>query len=152
VPAALAYKAINTMDSMIGYKHERYFYFGKAAARLDDLANFVPSRLTAGLCVLAAFVLGMSWRNAVRMILRDAKKQPSPNSGYPEAAFAGALRIRLGGTNFYDGRESRKAYLGDAERTLSVDLYSDVHRLLYGTCALALLIALALSAFTQGFL
>ena len=91
-------------------------FFGRAAARLDDIANFLPSRLTAGLVVVAAFLLNLRWRKAFRIVLRDASTQPSPNSGYPESAFAGALCIRLGGTNFYDGRQIQKAYIGDPER------------------------------------
>lgn len=145
-PAALTYKAINTLDSMVGYKNERYFYFGKFAARLDDIANFVPARLTALLVALAALLVHLPWRNALRIVRRDARLQPSPNSGYPEAAFAGALGIRLGGLNFYGGEPSRKAYLGDAQNPLTVDLYLRVRRLFYATSAVALGGSLAAAA------
>lgn len=147
VPAALTYKAINTLDSMIGYKNERYFYFGKLAARLDDVANVVPARLTAALVAVAAWLLCLPWRNVLRIVSRDAHLQPSPNSGYPEAAFAGALGIRLGGLNFYGGRPSEKAYLGDAQNALALELYPEVRRLFYATSLLMLALSLALAAF-----
>ena len=152
IPAALAYKSINTMDSMIGYRNDRYLYFGRIAARLDDVANFVPARLTAALAVLASLVLGLEWRGALRVVLRDARSQPSPNSGFPEAAFAGALRIRLGGTNSYAGREVWKAYLGDPKRQLALEMFPQVRRLLYATCGLGLVMSLALSALWWRFL
>jgi len=146
VPAALTYKAINTMDSMIGYKNDQYLFFGRVAARLDDVANFIPSRIAASLAILASLFLRLAWRNALHITLRDASLQPSPNSGYPQAAFAGALRIRLGGTNFYGGQETRKAYLGDPERSLGLETYSEVRRLLYGTSVIALFASLAFLA------
>jgi len=146
VPAALAYKAINTLDSMIGYKNKHYFYFGKFAARLDDLANFVPARLTAVLVAAAAWCLHLSWRNALQIVRRDAHLQPSPNSGYPEAAFAGALGIRLGGLNFYGGRPSHKAYLGDTQNPLTIELYAQVRRLFYATSIAMLAVSLAATA------
>jgi adenosylcobinamide-phosphate synthase len=97
-PAGMAaYKAINTLDSMCGYKDERYKEFGWASARMDDLANLVPARLSAALVWICALLPGFSARRAVAATLRDAANQPSPNSGYPEAAFAGALGVRLGG-------------------------------------------------------
>jgi adenosylcobinamide-phosphate synthase len=104
VPFAMAYKAINTLDSMIGHADERDFYFGKVAARLDDVANFLPSRLTAlGITVTAAVVGGASSATALDTWLLDGMKHRSPNAGQPESAMAGALRVRLGGENFYEG-------------------------------------------------
>ena len=150
--AALAYKSINTMDSMIGYRNDRYLYFGRVAARLDDVVNFIPSRLTAGLAMLASLILGLQWRSALRVVLRDANSQPSPNSGFPEAAFAGALGIRLGGTNSYGGRKTWKAHLGNPERPLVPELFPQARRLLYGTCGLGLLMSLGLSAIWGRFL
>lgn len=109
---ALAYRAANTLDSMVGYRNERYLHFGWAAARLDDLLNFLPARLT-GLCMLvAARLLRLDWRGAWRAWRRDAGRHPSPNAGIPEAAAAGALRVRLGGTNYYGGVASHRAHLG----------------------------------------
>jgi adenosylcobinamide-phosphate synthase len=143
VPAAIAYKAINTLDSMFGYKNERYLYFGRASARLDDVANYLPARITAALVAVSALFLGLSWKKAIEIVRRDARSQPSPNSGYPEAAYAGALGIRLGGTNVYGGRLSHKAYLGDAEQALTVDVQPKVRRLLYATSTLAVAVAIA---------
>lgn len=113
VPLACAYRVINTLDSMVGYKNERYLNFGWFSARLDDLANYLPARLTALLLLGSALIRGFNWRHAVLVILRDGRKHPSPNSGYPEAAVAGALGVRLGGTNYYQGVPSRRPYLGD---------------------------------------
>jgi len=145
VAAALTYKAINTLDSMIGYRNDRYLYFGKFAARLDDVANFVPARLTALLVALSAFCLRLHALDALRVTSRDAHLQPSPNSGYPEAAFAGALGIRLGGLNFYGGQPSEKAYLGEPRRPLGVDLFPEVRRLFYATSSAMLAVSLVIS-------
>ena len=135
--AMAAYKAINTMDSMFGHKNERYLEFGWCAARMDDLANLVPARLTAILIWLVAAVWpGMSFFSSVRITRRDAHRQPSPNSGYPEAAAAGALGVRLGGVNFYRGARSEKAYLGDDLRPLDWRTYGGMRVLLYGSMLL----------------
>ena len=104
LPLAVAYRAINTMDSMLGYKNEKYFYFGRMAARLDDVANFIPARLTALLFICAAVILQLDYRNAFRMMKRDATKHPSPNGGWAEATVAGALNIRLGGAKRISAR------------------------------------------------
>jgi len=113
VPVAFAYKAVNTLDSMIGHPEPLYLYFGRLAARLDDFANFVPARLTAFLIVAAAFLTAQNWRGAWEIFLRDGNKHASPNAGQSEAAMAGALGVRLGGVNYYDGKPCRKPYLGD---------------------------------------
>ncbi|MFZ5352721.1 MAG: adenosylcobinamide-phosphate synthase CbiB [Bacillota bacterium] len=120
-PLAFAYKAINTLDSMVGYKNDKYKYFGWASARLDDIANFIPARLSALIMVIAAFFLRYDWRNSWRIILRDRKSHASPNSGYPEAAVAGALGIQLGGTNMYFGKPVAKPTIGDNTRSISRD-------------------------------
>jgi adenosylcobinamide-phosphate synthase len=109
VPLAMAYKAVNTLDSMIGHADERYFYFGKAAARLDDVANFIPSRLTALAIMIAA---GTGSKSAVHIWWRDRGKHKSPNAGQPESAMAGALRVRLGGENTYAGEPIAAPLLG----------------------------------------
>jgi adenosylcobinamide-phosphate synthase len=103
VPLAMAYKAVNTLDSMIGHADARYFYFGKLAARLDDAANFVPARLTALAIVAGALLSGDNAGDAARVWLRDGNKHKSPNAGQLESAMAGALGVRLGGGNFYQG-------------------------------------------------
>jgi adenosylcobinamide-phosphate synthase len=118
VPAALAYKAINTLDSMIGHRDKQYEFFGKCAARSDDAASYVPARLTALLLVAGAWTLKLNWRDAWRILHRDGGKHESPNAGRPEAAMAGALGVRLGGTNFYDGEAHYGQHIGDAESPL----------------------------------
>jgi adenosylcobinamide-phosphate synthase len=109
---ALAYKAVNTLDSMIGHREPPYLHLGRVAARLDDLANLVPSRITAFLFVVAALLTGHSARGAWRVWRRDGDKHESPNAGQPEAAMAGALGVRLGGLNHYAGLASYRPLLG----------------------------------------
>ncbi len=121
-PLALAYKAINTLDSMVGHRDERYVDFGWASARLDDLANWIPARLTAGFMVLTAGLATGQWDRTIeswRILLRDGAKHPSPNSGRPEAAMAGALGVQLGGTNYYDGLAHERPIMGDGTRMLT---------------------------------
>jgi adenosylcobinamide-phosphate synthase len=143
-PAGMAaYKAVNTLDSMIGYKDERYRELGWASARLDDVLNFIPARITAVLVWIAAGLTGMNISRSIRITFRDANLQPSPNSGWPEAAFAGALGVRLGGANVYRGVTSHKAHLGDPMYPISVESYKRSRTLLYASSAL-LVIVLAL--------
>ena len=118
LPLAVAYRAVNTMDSMLGYKNEKYFYFGRVAARLDDVANFIPARLTAILFIAAALILNLDYKNAFEMMRRDAHKHPSPNGGFAEATVAGALNIQLGGINSYFGVPHFRAYMGDPNELL----------------------------------
>ena len=110
---AIGYRAINTMDSMLGYKNDRYLYFGRFAAKLDDVVNYIPARLTFVLFVIAAFLCGKDWKQALCIAARDAAKHPSPNGGYAEAPVAGALHIRLGGHNVYHDKVTFRAYMGD---------------------------------------
>ncbi|MFQ5354714.1 MAG: adenosylcobinamide-phosphate synthase CbiB [Thermodesulfobacteriota bacterium] len=109
----LAYKAVNTLDSMTGYKNEKYRDFGWFPARLDDAANYVPARLTAVIMVMASFVLGYDWRGALRTTLRDGRKHTSPNAGLPEAAVAGATAVRFGGPASYGGVPVVKPFIGE---------------------------------------
>lgn len=133
-PAGMAaYKAINTLDSMVGYRNERYREFGWASARVDDIANYLPSRLTAALVWVAALLPGYDALRSFRVAVRDGASQPSPNSGYPEAAFAGAIGVQLGGMNFYGGKPSPKATLGDPIRPLTAGVYPRVRVLLYAS-------------------
>lgn len=112
-PMAMGYRAANTLDSMVGYRNERYEYFGKCSARLDDVLNYIPARVTGWLIVAVAFVLPFcSARQAAAAIARFASKHPSPNSGIPEAAVAGALGVQLGGRNRYFGKWEARAVMG----------------------------------------
>ncbi|MBI2873756.1 MAG: cobalamin biosynthesis protein CobD [Firmicutes bacterium] len=121
-PLAMAYRAVNTLDSMWGYRNERYLRFGWAAARLDDLTGYVPARLAGVLMAGAAALLGLDWRGGIRTWRRDARKHPSPNAGIPEAVAAGALRIRLGGEASYGGRLEFRPYLdGSSARPLPAE-------------------------------
>ena len=114
VPLAMAYKAVNTLDSMIGYADEQYFYFGKVAARLDDAANFLPSRLTAlGITAAAAVIDGANSEAALDTWFSDGMKHKSPNAGQPESAMAGAVGVRLGGDNYYDGKLVAAPFIGE---------------------------------------
>ena len=112
-PLAMAYKAVNTLDSMVGYRNARYQWLGWGAARLDDLMNLVPARVTGVLVAASAPLLGLGGRSAWRMMRRDGHRHPSPNSGIPEAAVAGALGVRLGGGNYYHGVRSERPLIGD---------------------------------------
>ena len=115
---AMLYKAVNTMDSMFGYKNERYRQFGWGAARLDDLANFIPARLTSLMIPAAAFLLRLDPKGALFILLRDRSRHASPNSGHTEAAVAGALGVQLGGPNLYFGKMVEKPTIGDPTRTI----------------------------------
>ncbi|MBR4475025.1 MAG: cobalamin biosynthesis protein CobD [Oscillospiraceae bacterium] len=116
-PLALFYKAINTMDSMLGYRNDRYLYFGRAAARLDDAANWLPSRIAALFWVAAAALTGQDAAGAFRIWRRDARRHQSPNAGQTESACAGSLGIQLGGEAWYFGKRVEKNTLGDARRS-----------------------------------
>ena len=141
-PLALTYKAINTMDSMAGYKNERFLYFGRAAARLDDAANYLPARIAALFWIAAAAVTGFDAKGAFRIWRRDAGKHASPNSGQTESACAGALGIRLGGPAWYFGVRHEKATLGDARRKCEAeDILRADRMMLWASCLLALFCA-----------
>lgn len=120
VPLAFAYKALNTLDSMIGHPEPPYTYFGRFAARADDVANFLPARLTALAIVIAAGLYGASAREALRTWMRDGHKHPSPNAAQSESAMAGALGVQLGGINYYQGCPSVKPVLGGGDRVPTV--------------------------------
>jgi len=144
VPAALAYKAVNTLDSMIGHRDKHYEFFGKCAARLDDVASFIPARVTALLFVWAAWTLQLDWRGAWRIMRRDGAKHKSPNAGRPEGAMAGALGVRVGGTNFYAGERHYGQYLGEVHNPLDDQALRNALRLT--GCVSLLMFALCLSA------
>lgn len=110
---AITYKAINTLDSMVGYKNDRYINFGWFPAKLDDAANFVPARITGFLIIASSFILRKNFKDSFKIMLRDGRKHPSPNSGISEAAIAGALGIKLGGSSTYQGEMEDKPYIGE---------------------------------------
>ncbi len=135
-PLGFFYKAVNTLDSMIGYKNERYFYFGRFAAKLDDAANYVPSRVSAFLMVLASFLVRLDYRSAWRIFRRDRYNHASPNSAQTESVCAGALNIQLAGDAYYFGKLYPKKTIGDAIRPVVYDDIRSANRLLYGTAYL----------------
>lgn len=145
-PGGFFYKSINTMDSMVGYRNDRYQYFGTFAARLDDVVNFLPARIAGLLMVAASYLLGFDGRNAWTVYRRDRKKHASPNSAHTEAAMAGALDIQLAGDAQYFGKIHRKPTLGDPLRPVEAEDVPRANRLMYGTALLALLAAAALRA------
>ena len=145
-PLAVAYKAINTLDSMVGYKNKRYLRFGWASARCDDLVNWLPARLTGMLMVLAAPLVGLKGRSAWWIMSRDGRNHASPNSSIPEAAAAGALGVQLGGTNSYFGKPEVKPTIGDGEKPLSLAAYNGVVRLMYGAELLLVVVWLLMVA------
>lgn len=129
------YKAINTMDSMIGYKNDKYLYFGRAAAKLDDAANYIPSRISAYLMILAAFLGGKDFdgKQAVKIYKRDRRKHASPNAAQTESVCAGALGLRLAGDASYFGKIVKKPYIGDALRKPEEEDIKKANRLMYLT-------------------
>lgn len=145
VPLAVAYKAINTLDSMIGHRSARYLRFGWAAARLDTWANWLPARASAGVIAAAAALTGCRAGASWRVAWRDGAgpAHPVPNAGIPEAAFAGALGVQLGGTNSYQGRPVPMPLMGTAHRPLTPARIPEAIRLMYGTSLLAWGLALA---------
>ena len=130
-PAGFLYKAVNTMDSMLGYKNEKYLYFGRIPAKMDDLFNYIPSRITALLMVVSAWIGGLDGRGAWRIFRRDRRKHASPNSAQGEAACAGALGVQLAGDAVYFGKVYHKEYIGDPNRPIEADDILRAHRLMY---------------------
>ena len=142
-PLAMAYKAVNTLDSMVGYKHEKYRAIGMVSARLDDAANFIPARLSWLLISIAAWLCRLDAARALRIGWRDRYNHSSPNCAWSEAAVAGALGIRLGGPNDYFGQRVEKPWIGDARRDIAIDDISRTIRLMWVASTLALLLFMA---------
>ncbi len=128
---AMAYKAINTLDSMVGYKYGKYLNFGWASAKLDDLVNYIPARIAAVILPMSSYVCGADFSNSIKIIKRDGRKHPSPNSGIPEAAIAGALRIRLGGPSTYKGVVSDKPFIGGQTNEIIPDNIKHTIRIVF---------------------
>ena len=139
VPLGFLYKAVNTLDSMVGYRNETYRYFGTVSARLDDALNWLPSRICAVLMICAAWLLRLDARNAWRIFRRDRNKHLSPNSAQTESVAAGALGIRLGGTHLYFGKPVEKPTIGDACRPARPEDILTANRLMIGTSILSAL-------------
>lgn len=139
-PFGFLYKAVNTMDSMLGYKNEKYLYFGRFPAKMDDVFNFIPSRVTALFMIAAAFLTGMDGKNAWKIWRRDRRKHASSNSAQTESACAGALRVRLAGDAVYFGKLHKKEYLGDPLRPIEPEDIRRAGRLMYVTAFLVLLV------------
>lgn len=134
------YKAVNTMDSMVGYKNEKYLNFGRYAAKFDDVMNFIPARLCGWLMILASMFLKMDWKNAKKIFVRDRFNHASPNSAQTEAVMAGALRIQLAGDAWYFGKRYEKPIIGDALRPVEIEDIPRANRLLYATAIVSLII------------
>ena len=145
-PLALTYKAINTMDSMLGYKNEKYLYFGRAAAKLDDAANYLPSRLAGLLWCAAAALTGNSPKGAWRIWRRDRRCHASPNSAQTESACAGALGVQLAGPAYYFGEYYAKPTIGDPLRPIEPEDIRRANRMMYAESVLALAVGLAVRA------
>jgi adenosylcobinamide-phosphate synthase len=149
-PLAMVYKMVNTLDSMIGYKNDNYLYFGRFAARLDDAANFIPARLSVPVIALAARLLGLGWQSALTVARRDGRAHASPNAGYPEAAFAGALGLWMGGPNVYHGRLVEKPVIGQGLGEAWPEHIHEACRLMLTTAIVVYAVAGLLILLTRG--
>ncbi|MHC1747738.1 MAG: adenosylcobinamide-phosphate synthase CbiB [Cellulosilyticaceae bacterium] len=139
-PLGFMYKGINTLDSMIGYKNERYLYFGRFAAKTDDVFNFIPARISAYLMIAASWLCGFSGKHALKIYKRDKNNHASPNSAHTEAVCAGALNIQLAGDAYYFGKLHQKLTIGDAIRPVTQEDIKLANRLMYATCILGLVV------------
>ncbi|MGR3292382.1 MAG: adenosylcobinamide-phosphate synthase CbiB [Candidatus Scalindua sp.] len=139
---AMAYKSINTLDSMVGYKNEKYLNFGWASAKLDDIANFFPARIAAIILPISSLICGKDYSNSVKILKRDGQKHPSPNSGIPEAAIAGALRIRLGGPSIYNDISSYKPFIGDPQKSVCPDDINSTSRIVMVSAIISVVIGI----------
>lgn len=140
------YKAVNTLDSMVGYKNEKYLYFGRFSAKLDDVLNFIPARISGVLLILASPFAGLDMKGAFRIFCRDRKKHASPNSAQTEAAAAGALGVQLAGDASYFGKVLHKQAIGDAGRAVEYEDIRRMNRLMYAGLIIALLLAVLAEA------
>ncbi len=140
---AMAYKSINTLDSMVGYKNEKYINFGWASAKLDDIANFVPARIASIILPISSYICGKDYSNSIKILKRDGQKHPSPNSGIPEAAIAGALRIRLGGPSTYNGMFSDKPFIGDPQNSVGFDDINSTTKIVMVSAIISVLFGIA---------
>lgn len=140
LPLAMAYKAINTLDSMVGYKNEKYEKFGKISAKIDDVANFIPARISGILIIIASFVLRYDYKKAFEIFKRDRKNHSSPNSGQSESAVAGALGVQFGGTVSYFGKIVEKPTIGDKMKEFDIEDIKRNIKIMYGTSVVGLIV------------
>lgn len=143
VPLMFLYKAINTMDSMLGYKNDKYLYFGRCAAKLDDVANFIPARLAGCFMVLVSGLVGFDRANAAKIFKRDRRNHASPNSAHTESAMAGALCIQLAGNAYYFGKLYEKPTIGDGIRGIQAEDIANANKLAYATAVLGVCVFVA---------
>lgn len=151
-PLGFFYKAVNTLDSMIGYKNEKYMDFGKFAAKLDDAVNFIPARLTGLLMIIASLLTGMDFKNAARIFKRDRKAHHSPNSACTEAVCAGAMRVQLAGDSFYFGKLVKKPFIGDDLRAIEKKDIRHANRLMYVTTLLFICVGVGIRILILGYI
>ena len=140
LPLAMTYKAINTFDSMVGYKNEKYMDFGKFSAKLDDVANFIPARITGILIVIGSIILGYDYKNSLKIFIRDRKNHSSPNSGHAEAGVAGALGVQFGGRVSYFGKEVDKPVIGDKIKDFELEDIKKNIKIMYAASFLSLVL------------
>jgi len=140
LPLSMTYKAINTFDSMVGYKNEKYMDFGKFSAKLDDVANFIPARITGILIVIASMILGYDYKNSLKIFIRDRKNHSSPNSGHAEAGVAGALGVQFGGRVSYFGKEVDKPVIGDKIKDFELEDIKKNIKIMYAASFLSLVV------------
>lgn len=143
VPLAMCYKAINTLDSMVGYKNEKYIDFGRASAKLDDIVNYIPARIAGLLIVAASFFCGMDYKNAWKIFRRDNRCHASPNSAQTESACAGALQVMLAGDAYYFGKLYKKPTIGDPIKSVEIEDICRSHRLMIASDILCLILCCA---------
>lgn len=140
LPLAMTYKAINTLDSMVGYKNEKYMDFGKFSAKIDDIANFIPARITGFLIVAASMILRYNYKNSLKIFIRDRKNHSSPNSAHAEASVAGALGVQFGGRVSYFGKEADKPTIGDKIKDFELEDIKKNIKIMYATSFLSLVL------------
>ncbi len=136
------YKAVNTLDSMVGYNFSPYKYYGRFSAKVDDIFNFIPSRIAALLILLWGLITGKNFLKGLKIFLRDRKNHPSPNGGNPESAMAGILGVRIGGVNYYKGHKSIREYIGNPDKKLRKDIIKEAINILYGASFLLYIIGI----------
>lgn len=139
-PLAMSYKAVNTLDSTVGYKNDKYYYLGFASAKIDDIANYIPARLGVILLSLGSLFAGFNFKDALKIGIRDRKNHKSPNCAFSEGAVAGALGIQLGGTNVYFGKEVYKPTIGDKTREIEIEDIVRTNKIMYSSSIISIII------------